>query len=101
MPHWSALIALLAMGSEGQLFGHLAAQCGEQIFNGKAQCYVCHVPPLFTEPGWNIRKPEEIGIDTFQAERSPDGGYRTTPMKGLWTHTKGGFFQDGRFTTIP
>ena len=81
-------------------FDHLAAKRGEQLFNGKAQCYVCHVPPLFTEPGWNIRKPEEIGIDAFQAERSPDGGYRTTPLKGLWTHTRGGFFHDGRFVTL-
>ena len=81
-------------------FDQLAAQRGEKIFNSKAQCYVCHVPPLFTEPGWNIRKPEEIGIDAFQAERSPDSGYRTTPLKGLWTHTKGGFYHDGRFATL-
>jgi cytochrome c peroxidase len=26
--------------------------------------------------------------------------YRTTPLKGLWTHTKGGFFHDGRFATL-
>jgi cytochrome c peroxidase len=25
--------------------------------------------------------------------------YRTTPLKGLWTHQKGGF-HDGRFATI-
>jgi len=41
-----------------------------------------------------------MGIDDFQASRSPDGRYRTTPLKGLWTRTKGGFFHDGRFATL-
>jgi hypothetical protein len=26
--------------------------------------------------------------------------YRTTPLKGLWAHQKGGFFHDGRFATL-
>ncbi|HET9227272.1 MAG TPA: hypothetical protein VFR31_11440, partial [Thermoanaerobaculia bacterium] len=67
---------------------------------GKAQCGTCHVPPLFTEPGWNLHEPEEIGIDSFQADRGPEGKYRTTPLRGLWTHTKGGFYHDGRFATL-
>ena len=43
---------------------------------------------------------DEIGIDDFQANRSPDKRYRTAPLKGLWTHTKGGFYHDGRFETL-
>jgi len=39
-------------------------------------------------------------IDDFQAERSPDQHYRTAPLRGLWTHTKGGFYHDGRFATL-
>jgi hypothetical protein len=31
-----------------------AAARGEVLFNGKAACSGCHVPPLFTEPGWNM-----------------------------------------------
>jgi cytochrome c peroxidase len=58
------------------------------------------VPPLYTEPGWNMHLPSEIGIDSFQADRSPDGRYRTAPLAGLWTHTKGGFYHDGRFATL-
>jgi cytochrome c peroxidase len=58
------------------------------------------VPPLFTEPGWNMHSPEEIGIDDFQSERSPDQHYRTAPLRGLWTHTRGGFYHDGRFPTL-
>ena len=77
-----------------------AAKRGKILFNGKAQCANCHVPPIYTEPGWNLHSPEEMGIDSFQADRSPDGGYRTSPLKGLWTHMKGGFFHDGRFPTL-
>ena len=81
-------------------FNRAAAGRGAIIFNGKAQCASCHVPPLFTEPGWNMHTPEEIGIDAFQADRAPDHRYRTAPLKGLWTHMKGGFYHDGRFATL-
>jgi hypothetical protein len=81
-------------------FNAAAAERGEELFNGRAECATCHVPPIFTEPGWNMHTPEEIGIDAFQAERSPDGRYRTAPLKGLWTHTTGGFYHDGRFATL-
>jgi cytochrome c peroxidase len=47
-----------------------------------------------------MHTPEEIGIDDFQANRSPDEHYRTAPLKGLWTHVKGGFYHDGRFATL-
>jgi len=81
-------------------FDHEAAERGKELFNGIAKCSTCHVPPLFTEPGWNMHKGEEIGIDDFQANRAPDDRYRTSPLHGLWTHTKGGFYHDGRFATV-
>lgn len=81
-------------------FDAAAAARGQALFNGKARCAVCHVPPLFTEPGWNMHTPAEVGIDDFQANRSPDRRYRTAPLRGLWTHTKGGFYHDGRFPTL-
>jgi hypothetical protein len=77
-----------------------AAERGRALFNGAARCSTCHVAPLFTEPGWNMHKASEIGIDDFQASRSPDKRYRTSPLKGLWTHQKGGFYHDGRFATL-
>jgi hypothetical protein len=76
-----------------------AAARGKVVFS-TAGCANCHVPPLYTEPGWNRHTAEEIGIDSFQADRSPDGRYRTTPLKGLWAHAKGGFYHDGRFATL-
>jgi hypothetical protein len=81
-------------------FDRKAARRGEALFSGRADCARCHVPPLFTEPGWNMHRPDEIGIDDFQAKRSPDERYRTAPLKGLWTHQKGGFYHDGRFPTL-
>jgi mono/diheme cytochrome c family protein len=78
-------------------FDEGAARRGRVLFNGKAQCATCHVPPLYTEPGWNMHTPAEIGIDDFQSSRSPDEHYRTTPLKGLFAREKGGFYHDGRF----
>jgi hypothetical protein len=81
-------------------FDERAAQRGEAIFAGKARCASCHVPPLFSEPGWPMHTAEEIGIDDFQASRSPDKMYRTTPLAGLFTRAKGGFYHDGRFADL-
>ena len=81
-------------------FDSAAAGRGEAVFTGKANCASCHVPPLFTEPGWNMHTAAEIGIDDFQASRAPDRRYRTTPLRGLFTREKGGFYHDGRFATV-
>lgn len=81
-------------------FNAAAAARGGRLFNGVADCARCHVPPLFTEPGYNSHAPEDIGIDSFQADRSPDGRYRTAPLRGLWTHGDGGYYHDGRFATL-
>jgi cytochrome c peroxidase len=73
---------------------------GKALFNGKARCATCHTPPLYTEPGWNLHTAQEIGVDDFQSSRAPDQRYRTSPLRGLFTHTKGGFYHDGRFATL-
>jgi hypothetical protein len=93
-------LALLAPEPPEGSFDPDAAERGDELFSGKAQCASCHVEPNFTEPGWNMHTPDEIGIDSFQADRSPDKAYRTTPLKGLWSHQKGGFFHDGQFPTL-
>ena len=93
-------LALKAPEAPRGSFNPRKAARGKVLFSGQADCARCHVPPLFTEPGWNLHTPEEIGIDSFQADRGPEGRYRTAPLKGLWTHAKGGFFHDGRFATL-
>jgi mono/diheme cytochrome c family protein len=77
-----------------------AANRGAGVFSGKGQCSTCHVEGLTTEPGWNMHSGAEICIDDFQANRAPDRKYRTAPLNGLWTHTKGGFYHDGRFANL-
>jgi hypothetical protein len=81
-------------------FDEEAAERGRTVFTTSGRCATCHVPPLFTEPGWNMHTPQEIGVDAFQAERAPDRRYRTSPLRGLFTHQKGGFYHDGRFPTL-
>ena len=81
-------------------FDAAAAARGKNLFDRKAKCATCHVPPLFTEPGHNLHTPSEMGVDSFQADRSPTHMYRTAPLAGLWTHQKGGFYHDGRFATL-
>ena len=93
-------LSLAAPAAPRGSYDEAAAGRGKQLFEGKADCARCHVPPLFTEPGWNMHTPAEIGIDAFQANRSPDGHYRTAPLRGLWTHAKGGFYHDGRFAEL-
>jgi hypothetical protein len=77
-----------------------AASRGEEVFEKQGRCATCHVPPTYTEPGWNMHTPQELGIDDFQANRGPDKQYRTAPLSGLWTHQTGGFYHDGRFATL-
>jgi hypothetical protein len=96
-------LAIPAPRAPIESFDQTAAANGEALFNGKANCATCHVPPIFTEPGWNLHTAEEIGIDAFQAERGPDQRYRTTPLRSLWNMDKvhkGGFYHDGRFATL-
>jgi len=93
-------LAIPAPRAPAGSFDAAAAERGRVLFNTKANCAQCHVPPLFTEPGWNTHRAEEIGIDDFQAMRSPEGTYRTAPLRGLWSHQKGGFYHDGRFANL-
>ncbi len=93
-------LAIQAPAAVAGSFDAAAAARGKTLFSAKAKCATCHVSPIFTEPGWNMHTPEEIGIDNFQSDRGPDKRYRTTPLKGLWAHQKGGFYHDGRYPTL-
>jgi cytochrome c peroxidase len=90
-------------------FDNAAAVRGDKLFENKAKCNTCHVEPLWTEPGWNLHTPEDIGIDDFQANRSPDRTYKTMNLAGLFVRerglfmkpeNKGRYFHDGRFKTL-
>jgi len=85
-------------------FDPAAAQRGEAVFNGQGQCSGCHMPPLYTDAGYNAHTPAEMCIDSFQADRGPTGAigstYVTPQLSGLWSRSKRGFFHDGRFPTL-
>src|SRR5215468_923537 len=81
-------------------YDEAAAERGKAVFEGKGKCAACHVPPLYTEPGNNLHTPSEIGVDSFQADRSPTHMYRTAPLAGLWSRQSRGFYHDGRFATL-
>jgi cytochrome c553 len=83
-------------------FDRAAASRGERLFNGKATCASCHLPPTYTEPGWNMHRPAEVCEDGFQASRSPENAYRTTPLRGLGTRNRQDhrFYHDGRFQSL-
>ena len=93
-------LSIPAPKAPDSIYNKDAAARGMVLFSAKAKCASCHVPPLFTEPGWNTHKASDIGIDDFQSNRSPDNSYVTQGLKGLWTHMKGGFYHDGRFATL-
>jgi hypothetical protein len=95
-----------------------AAERGDQLFSGKANCNSCHREPLWTEPGWNQHTPAEMKIDGFEARRAPASigpngqpvhGYRTMNLAGIFVRErglfmfpqdKGHFYHDGRFQTL-
>lgn len=77
-----------------------AANRGKAIFMNKAKCVTCHSPELYRNASTILHSAAEIGIDDFEAKRSPTGMYRTPPLAGLFARTKGGLYHDGRFATI-
>jgi hypothetical protein len=85
-------------------FDPAAAYRGEAVFNGRGKCSECHMPPLYTDAGYNAHTPTEMCVDSFQADRGPKGaigGTLVTPqLSGLWARSKRGFFHDGRFQTL-
>ena len=90
-------------------FDPAAAKRGDDLFSGKANCGSCHHEPLWTEPGWNLHSPEEMKIDSFQADRAPGNAYKTMNLAGIFVRerglfmapqNKGRFYHDGRFATL-
>lgn len=93
-------LSLPAPTARASSYDHAAAARGARLFNGTGRCAGCHMPPLFTDAGYNVHKPAEICIDDFQAERGPDRAYVTPQLAGLWARSKRGFYHDGRYPTL-
>jgi hypothetical protein len=104
-------LSLKAPAPPSGSFDRTAAAQGERVFNGQGKCSDCHMPPLYTDAGYNSHTPAELclrnskgEIDTFQADRGPRGlnpGTLVTPqLSGLWARSKRGFYHDGRYATL-
>ncbi|HET8528693.1 MAG TPA: hypothetical protein VFL60_07275 [Gaiellaceae bacterium] len=81
-------------------FDPAAAKRGKAVFDGPGRCSSCHMGTLGTAPGYNAVKPAQICIDSFAADRGPDGTYTIAPLQSLFTRSKRGFYHDGRFATL-
>jgi hypothetical protein len=79
-------------------YNEVAAARGKQLFLTKAACTSCHQPPLYADN--KLHTAAAIGIDDFEAKRSPTGKYRTMPLGGLFAKAKGGYYHDGCFETL-
>jgi mono/diheme cytochrome c family protein len=79
-------------------YNQASADLGEALFTGKGNCASCHKAPIFADNV--LHTPEEMGIDDYEASRSPTGKYRTTPLRGVYARAKGGFYHDGRYATL-
>jgi len=66
---------------------------GEALFNGKAQCAVCHVPALqFTDNSMH-----DLKIERFYDGR-PEGAIKTFPLRGIKDSPP--YLHDGRLLTL-
>jgi hypothetical protein len=81
-------------------FNVAAAKRGKVVFDGVGKCSSCHMGSLGTGVGYNAVKPSQICIDSFAADRGPDGTYTIAPLQALFTRSKRGFYHDGRFKTL-
>lgn len=90
-------------------FDRVAAARGDVLFSGKAGCSTCHVESMWTEPGHDLHTAAEMEIDDFQSSRSPENGYKTMNLAGLFIRerglfmapaNRGRFYHDGRFRTL-
>ena len=50
---------------------------GYQLFIGKGQCGVCHVPPLYTDQGYH-----RVAPDPFNDPAHEDSGFKTPTLRG-------------------
>jgi CxxC motif-containing protein (DUF1111 family) len=108
-PHFYQLAMPAVQSRPGADFDPDAAERGDKLFSGKANCNSCHREPLWTEPGWNQHPADELKIDSFESDRSPGHAYRTMNLAGIFLRERalfmkvengGRFYHDGRFKTL-
>jgi cytochrome c peroxidase len=77
---------------------------GNALFTGKAQCAVCHVPPLYTDLGFHdvgigFDKPEpDLGRGKISKDDKENGAFKTPSLRSVSTHPP--YFHDGRAASL-
>jgi hypothetical protein len=79
-------------------FDDEAAERGETLFEGAAQCSSCHSGERLTDAAETLHAASETGMDPLTATRSATGLYRTTPLRALLAHPP--YFHDGSAATL-
>jgi len=86
-------------------FDPAAAERGEALFSGKANCARCHIPTQhFTDVNVSsngqptLHAPAEVCTDPVRAGRLKNHAYRTTPLRALLRHPP--YFHDGSAATL-
>ena len=74
-------------------------KAGYALFTGKAQCSVCHTPPLYTDHAYHrlglIKTPDE---GRGRVDAAHKGAFKTPTLRGAASRT--GFFHDGSAKTL-
>jgi cytochrome c5 len=79
-------------------FDAAAAARGKTLFEGTtAKCSTCHSGASFSDAP-TLHDAAEIGMDDTEASRSITRKYRTTPLKGAFSHPP--YFHDGSAATL-
>lgn len=78
-------------------FDPVAAREGEVVFRTVGGCAACHTGPALGGGG-RIHAAGATGVDPLYASRGTTGGYRATPLRGLWHRPP--FFHDGSAATL-
>lgn len=79
-------------------YDEAAAERGQALFEGAAQCGSCHLGTAFTDANDTLHTATEVGQDPTLASRGTTGMYRTTPLRGAWQHPP--YFHDGSAATL-
>jgi hypothetical protein len=78
-------------------FDATAAARGKTLFEGTAKCSTCHAGGSFSDAP-TLHDATETGMEPIEAMRSTSGKYRTTPLRGAWSHPP--YFHDGSARTF-
>jgi hypothetical protein len=81
----------------GGSFDATAAARGKTLFEGAAQCATCHTGSSFSDAP-TLHTAAETGMESVEADRSTTNKYRTTPLRGAWSHQP--YFHDGSAATL-